>query len=106
LTVRWHTACGISSDGESAADSDPDAENAMSKKHHGGPAPVPPSNRPQTGPSKAKMVDDDAAVPDEHETGTGFNEQDPQRRLGGYESAGEHSIQQPSDLNDGTKHSK
>jgi hypothetical protein len=71
----------------------------MSKQHQ--PAPVPPGNRPQAGPPKA----DTTEVP--HGTSEqGFQEQDPQRRLGGFESAGEHSRQQPTPLNDGTTHSK
>lgn len=70
----------------------------MSKQHP--PAPVPPANRPQAGPHQPNP----AEMPAE---GTeGFQEQDPKRRLGGYETAGEHSIQQPSALNDGTTHSQ
>jgi hypothetical protein len=74
----------------------------MSKKHQGGPAPVPPDNRPQTGPAspgeQPLNADEDA--------GAGFQEQDPRRRLGGYETAGEHSRQQPGRLNDGDTHGK
>ncbi len=68
----------------------------MSKKHHGGPAPVPPGNQRQTGP-----VADDELAATEAPAGADFNEQDPQRRLGGYNTAGEHSRQQPGALNDG-----
>ncbi|WP_439630950.1 hypothetical protein [Gemmata sp.] len=78
----------------------------MSKKHHGGPGPVPPANRPQQF-GGVPQGDDDAAQP--HEAGTSgaaAQEQDPQRRLGDYTGAGEHSIQQPSALNDGTHHNK
>ena len=80
----------------------------MSKKHHGGPAPVPPGNRPHTGPGPAHDAPPDtndphAAGPGE---GAGFEEQDPKDRLGGFTGKGEHSIQQPSTLNDGDHHSK
>ena len=68
----------------------------MSKKHHGGPAPVPPGNQRHTGPG----ADSDSA-PTDAPDGDGFQEQDPKRRLGGFETAGEHSRQQPGALNDG-----
>jgi hypothetical protein len=71
----------------------------MSKKHHGGPAPVPPDNRPQAGPPAAPG--DDTQPPANADEGAPFNDQDAQRRLGGYQTAGEHAIQQPSKLNDG-----
>lgn len=74
----------------------------MSKKHHGGPAPVPPGNRPKGMPSDLP----DAAQSAPADDGTGFQEQDPKRRLGGFTGAGEHSIQQPSALNDGTQRSQ
>lgn len=78
----------------------------MSKKHHGGPGPVPPANRQSHFGGAAKR-DDDAEQPNEAGTsGAASQEQDPQRRLGDFTGAGEHSIQQPSDLNDGTRHSK
>ncbi len=69
----------------------------MSKKHHGGPAPVPPGNRAPIGPGGGT---DGATVPDP-DGGEPFSEQDPQRRLGNYQTAGEHAIQQPGALNDG-----
>lgn len=75
-------------------------ESAMSKKHHGGPAPVPPGNRPASGP--AHQSDDEHAATERDETdGASFQEQDPKRRLGGFGGAGEHPIQQPSKQNDG-----
>jgi hypothetical protein len=40
------------------------------------------------------------------DTGAGFQEQDPKRRLGGYATAGEHPIQQPGMKNDGDRHSR
>ena len=79
----------------------------MSKKHRGGPAPVPPGNRPAdfpTGDGQPPKGDDDATV--QSDKGAGFQEQDPKRRLGGYTTAGEHSLQQPSHLNDGNTRSK
>ena len=78
----------------------------MSKKHHGGPAPVPPGNRSNAGPTHAPGTDDAQHPENADENGAPFNDQDEQRRLGGYQTAGEHSIQQPSRLNDGEKHSQ
>jgi hypothetical protein len=72
----------------------------MSKKHHGGPAPVPPGNRPTSGPG-FQAEDEDAASEHDENSGASFQEQDPKRRLGGFTGAGEHSIQQPTKLNDG-----
>ena len=64
----------------------------MSKKHHN-PAPVPPGNRPPDGPPGSEgELPPDATPPTD---GTGFHEEDPKRRLGGYTGEGEHSIQQP-----------
>ncbi len=76
---------------------------AHHKKKHG-PAPVPPGNRPQTGP----QADMDLNLGRKTGTGGGapFEDQDAKRRLGGFESAGEHSRQQPGAINDGDKHSK
>jgi hypothetical protein len=71
------------------------------KKRHGA-APVPPANRPPG----------DTAAGNHSEThgepggGAPMQEQDAKRRLGGYETAGEHAIQQPSPLNDGQQHSR
>lgn len=74
----------------------------MSKKHHAA-APVPPGNRPQSGPSHQSRNDEE--LPDQ--IGTGFNEEDPQRRLGDFTGAGEHARQQPGLLNDGgSRHSE
>ena len=72
-------------------------EVIMSKKNHS-PGPVPPGNRaggtdqgsPDTGAEHAPPQD-----------GTGFAEEDPQRRLGGFTGKGEHSIQQPTPRQDG-----
>ncbi len=65
------------------------------------PAPVPPGNQPKAGPPHA----DPAEVP-RGSGEQGFQEQDAKRRLGGFESAGEHARQQPSPQNDGTHHSQ
>lgn len=70
----------------------------MSKKHDGGPAPVPPGNLPKMGPATGPGAND---VADPADDGAGFQEQDPKRRLGGYTTAGEHARQQPGPLNDG-----
>ena len=72
----------------------------MSKKHHGGPAPVPPGNRSDAGPAHT-ATDDDAVPPPNAENGAEFNDQDEKKRLGGYQTAGEHARQQPGPLNDG-----
>jgi hypothetical protein len=72
----------------------------MSKKHRGGPAPVPPDNRPAAGPPPAPGTEEPQSPPNAAE-GAPFTEQDAKRRLGGYQTAGEHAIQQPSKLNDG-----
>jgi hypothetical protein len=70
------------------------------KKKHG--APVPPANQPHIGPAGAAH-DHEQAQPG---GGAPFQDQDQKRRLGGYETAGEHSRQQPIELNDGNRHSK
>jgi hypothetical protein len=70
----------------------------MSKKNHF-PAPIPPGNRPQAGPNHDEPIPDETAP--NADAGSAFEEQDPKRRLGGYQTAGEHSRQQPGPLNDG-----
>ena len=75
----------------------------MSKKHHGGPAPVPPGNRP---PGGTPGTDPDAATAGDTNSGASFQDQDAKRRLGNYSGAGEHPRQQPGALNDGDTHSK
>lgn len=73
----------------------------MSKKHHG-PAPVPPGNRPPSGPPIAPdSTENDPSVPLNPDEGAPFQEQDVKRRLGNYGGAGEHPIQQPGRSNDG-----
>jgi hypothetical protein len=75
----------------------------MSKKHHGGPGPIPPGNRPKGG----RLADDvDDTEKADEAAGAPFNDQDPKRRLGGYGGAGEHPRQQPGPLNDGGQQSR
>jgi hypothetical protein len=62
----------------------------MSKKHRGGPAPVPPANQTQKGPIHPTKQ----SAPTEAE-GAGFSQQEPNRRLGNYETEGEHALEQP-----------
>ena len=62
----------------------------MSKKHKGGPGPVPTGNQTSTGPQKSKQ---ERRTKRPH--GAPASEQDPKRRLGNYGTAGEHSIEQP-----------
>ena len=79
----------------------------MSKKHHGGPGPVPPGNKPKADTTFTPGEDEEhqSAAPG-GEVGAPFDEQDPKRRLGDFTGAGEHPRQQPGPLNDGDKHSK
>ena len=75
---------------------------AHKKKH--GPAPVPAGNRSPAGPPGATdkgREDHGGGV-----SGAPFHDHDPQRRLGDFESTGEHARQQPTRLNDGAQHSK
>jgi len=70
----------------------------MSNKKNHGSAPVPPGNRQHGGPAEAQEQPADKAPPGD---GTGFQEEDPKRRLGDFTAgAGEHSIQQPDGKND------
>lgn len=69
------------------------------KKKHA--HPIPPGNQPHAGPPVE-------AEPEQQTGGGGapMNEQDAKRRLGGFEGAGEHPLQQPSQINDGRQHSR
>jgi hypothetical protein len=62
----------------------------MSKKHKGGSAPIPKGNQSHSGPQKPE----EKPLPAPPE-GAPASEQDPKRRLGNYDTAGEHSIEQP-----------
>ncbi len=72
------------------------------KKMHS--PPVPPDNLPQAGPPGAADVSGPQSVTGSEVASS--QAQDPKRRLGNFEGAGEHARQQPSPLNDGTHHSK
>ena len=70
----------------------------MSKKHKGGPAPIPKGNQSQSGsqePREKPIASPPAGAP--------ASEQDPKRRLGNYGTAGEHPIEQP-DGKQGSNH--
>lgn len=59
---------------------------------------MPPGNQPQAGPPVT-----DEELPEggqQGATGAPFQEQDAKRRLGDFESAGEHSFVQPGGNND------
>ena len=71
----------------------------MSKKKHA-PHSVPPGNRTTVGPGATGPGGDDVDAGAQSDGGAGFSEQDPERRLGNFETAGEHSIQQPGGKND------
>jgi hypothetical protein len=62
----------------------------MSKKHKGGPAPIPKGNQSPAGPRRGTQEE---AAHSPH--GAPSSEQDPKRRLGDFETAGERSIEQP-----------
>lgn len=66
------------------------------KKRHGS-APVPVKNQSKIGPPGEA----DPSQQTEVGGGAPFQEQDPKRRLGNFESAGEHARQQPGPVNDG-----
>ena len=74
----------------------------MAQKNHK-PGPVPPGNQPKSGPGFDPTAEPDADNPDQASEGAPFSEQDPKRRLGGYETEGEHSIVQPGGKNDAQK---
>lgn len=66
---------------------------AHKKKHA---APVPPGNQPQGGPPQQPADEGAGPAPE----GAPSSEQDEARRLGNYQTAGEHAIQQPGGKND------
>jgi hypothetical protein len=68
------------------------------KKQHG--SPVPPANKPQTGPPEHAQTGQAHA---DTKSGAPFQNQDPKRRLGNFEGAGEHSFQQPGGKNDANR---
>jgi hypothetical protein len=73
----------------------------MSSKKNHRPGPVPPGNRPHTGPAHSK----DEETPDGITAAEqGLQDQDPARRLGDFTGRGEHSIQEPGGKNDSDHH--
>jgi hypothetical protein len=52
------------------------------------------------GPGAGGAPEKDERAPGETSPGAAFSEQDPKRRLGGYETAGEHAFKQPGGKND------
>ena len=71
----------------------------MSKKKHA-PHPTPPGNRTTIGPGATNPVDTEPDTDVPTGDGAAFSEQDPQRRLGNFETAGEHAFKQPGGKND------
>lgn len=67
----------------------------MSKKNHP-PAPIPPGNRSSENPTGDQEL---PAEPINGKDGTGFQEEDPKRRLGDFTGTGEHARQQPGGKN-------
>jgi len=67
---------------------------AHKKKHNG---PVPQDNRSKGGPQGTADTSGQAGGA---AGGASFQEQDPKRRLGNFEGAGEHAYQQPGGKND------
>jgi hypothetical protein len=77
---------------------------ARKKKGHA-PGKVPSGNRTPFGPG----ADDGRPAGDEKapdQAGAPFEEQDPKRRLGGFETAGEHAFVQPGGKNDAQRNKK
>ncbi len=72
----------------------------MSKKHHGGPGPVPRGNQSKMGPKFNEKPADEEAAESSPSEGTPGHEQDPKRRLGNFVGAGEQSVKQPGGKND------
>jgi len=71
---------------------------AHKKKHS---SPVPPSNQPQTGPTGETDVGRQGGA--DQTAGSPFQDQDPKRRLGNFEGAGEHAYQQPGGKKDANR---
>ena len=71
----------------------------MSKKKHA-PHPTPPGNRTTFGPGPNPATEDEDAAGAQADAGAAASEQDPKRRLGDFETAGEHSLVQPGGKND------
>jgi hypothetical protein len=65
----------------------------MSKKHRGGPAPVPPGNRSDKGKQPVE-AHDDIPLPGDTRQGQPDSERDPNRGIGNFEGKGEHARQE------------
>ncbi len=71
----------------------------MSKKHHGGPGPVPAGNQPHTGTSFTPATEE-AQPGDVRKDGEVPAQQaDPKHRIGRFNGTADHSIQQPDGKN-------
>lgn len=66
------------------------------KKKPYSPGPIPPGNQPHAGPPQTE----NPSGGQESGGGAPFTEQDPKRRLGNFEGAGEAPYRQPGGLND------
>ena len=62
--------------------------------------PVPPANQSKAGPNSGAIDLNEQAKQASKQEGAPFEELDPKRRLGDYETRGEHAIQQPGGKND------
>jgi hypothetical protein len=71
---------------------------AHKKKHS---TPVPRGNRSHAGP--ADNVETSQQADTAKGAGAPFEDQDPKRRLGNFEGAGEHAFQQPGGKNDANR---
>ena len=69
---------------------------AMSNKHYGGPAPIPPGNHARSGNSSTtdKKLDTDQKAGE-----VASQQEEPSNRIGDYNGKGEHSIQEPGGKN-------
>ncbi len=70
---------------------------AHTKKHS---TPVPPGNRTAGEPGNDGNTIQQNKDKADSKSGAPFQDQDPKRRLGDYDGAGEHAIQQPGGKND------
>ena len=71
------------------------------KKRHG-PGLTPPANAPHGGPPSSSAAEANVRS-GSVDQGAGFEQQDPKRRLGNFEGAGEHSFVQPGGKNDANR---
>lgn len=71
----------------------------MSKKGHA-PGRVPAGNQTTFGPGALVAGPDEDVGDTTIKSGTGFEEEDPKRRLGDFTGAGEHAFVQPGGKND------